>query len=166
MSTARTLARDLALATRLLQVLRRQVTRSVRQGTGGTAYAVYEGAALTTLEARRLEAQGLIRWASPLDGLTIEEVAHLTPAGEQRLHALNGSLPSRVQSPVEHVLSMLGHLALKKEQYAADKMTAIREQRWSLVPGLDGILTGLLMAESVLRDEIRHLNGEQAKAAA
>lgn len=165
MTNPRITARDTALSVRLLQILRRQVTRSVREGVGAACYAVYEGTELTALEARRLERQGLIRWAPPLDGLTYDEVAHLTPDGEKRLHALNSALPSRTQDPVQHVLSMLGLLALRKEQYAADKQTAIREQRWSQVPGLDGILTGLVMAEAILRDEISQLNRERAKAA-
>jgi hypothetical protein len=162
MTAARTIARQTALATRLLQVLRRQVTRTTPSSDGLHYYDVLEGKPITALEARRLERDGLLRWTPPLDGLSTREVARLTSDGEKQLQALNHLLPDRLD-PVQHVLSMRGLLNLRKEQYAADKATAIREQRWSNVAYIDGILTGLLMAEKLFEDELNSLNHVKRK---
>ena len=48
-------------------------------------------------------------------------------------------------------------LAIRQADNKRDFEEAVAAGRWSQVAGLDGVGTGLLMAESLLRDELKEL---------
>lgn len=48
-------------------------------------------------------------------------------------------------------------IKLRQDDYKRTFDEAVAAHRWSQVAGLDGIVTGLMMADNLLRDELREL---------
>ena len=150
-----------AVANRLLQVLRGQVSRSTASwARSGFDYHVSEGGStLPPSMVARLEAEGLIKWSAVRLSDT-RSTATLTSAGEAALRSAPRKKvnPNDGQAVCQILLSLVRRRMQDSDKELAE---AVAAQRWSEVAGLNGIGTGLAMAEKTIRDELLSLQRSQ-----
>lgn len=51
----------------------------------------------------------------------------------------------------------------RRKRQDAERDEAIKDRRWSNVAGLDGISIGLILAESIILDEMKHMPVKKVK---
>lgn len=64
--------------------------------------------------------------------------------------------PARKRAPAggRRATTLLSVIRFRRKCYEKDLAEAVANQRWSQVAGLDGIITGLTLAERLVKDEM------------
>lgn len=64
--------------------------------------------------------------------------------------------PARKRAPAggRRATTLLSVIRFRRKCYENDLAEAVANQRWSHVAGLDGIITGLTLAERLVKDEM------------
>lgn len=85
----------------------------------------------------------------------------MTPQSDSSPTSQLGVPPSSTTAPatpsteLPHLGMLLSLVVMRRKDYDKQRDEAIQQQRWSQVAGLDGIGTGLLMAEKLIKEEIK-----------